>query len=583
MPNVCYFGGNQLWRSPDNADTWSAITNPLVGNITCIAVHPTDSMTLYVGTTQGRVYKVQKTGATWALTDVTTTDLTGPNLPTNVYLSDILVDTAGTVWVTIASVLWSESTGEFSNNHVYRRLPGAANWETRSMNLVQANPINTIVIDPLDNNRLFCGGDLGVFRTEDAGANWTVWDEGLPNVPVFDLAVHNPRRILRAATHGRSIWERPIDTTVCPMVDLYMRDNILDTGRVQPSPEASQHPFDPTIGVHHWQSVDIKVDAPEPDFQTTSPVTDYVSFESDVQHRNPRRNRTNRFYVQVHNRGVNKATNVQVRAFFANASAGLPTLPSDFWSGGKPFEGDPSGIDWIPIGTTRTIPELGPAEPGIIEWDWYVPDTAATHSCLLAFATCTEDPLDGSGMFNVDILERNRKQITLKNLHVDDPVPGMPMPAQDAYLLELHNTYQKDAFFDVVIHWENLPRETIIYVVFEVLPGEKPGIPGEPAVLERAGIKEIHSKIDLFQEKLEDRCGEFRHLDIHHIYQLYPRNDRMTIIPGVCVPYNGRRALAINLILPKHIKGESLQFSVSQQSGKRVTGGSTYILHPHNG
>lgn len=337
-PNVCYFGFDQkLWRSPDNADTWSTITNALTGYTTTIAVHPTDSTTIYVGTTQGHVYKVQKTGATWALADVTTTDLTAANLPANVYISDIAVDTAGTVWVTIASVLWSESTGEFTNNHVYRRLSGATSWETRSTGLVQANPINTIVIDPTDNNRLFCGGDVSVFRTEDAGATWTVWDEGLPNVPVFELAIHGPRRLLRAATHGRSIWERPIDTTVCPMVDLYMRDEIVDTGRVQPTQAYQPHPFIPGTLVSWWDSVDIKVDAPQPNFQTTSPVTDYVAFESDLQHRNPSRNRTNRFYVQVQNRGVNKATNVQVRAFFADASAGLPALPPDFWSAGKPL------------------------------------------------------------------------------------------------------------------------------------------------------------------------------------------------------------------------------------------------------
>ncbi len=180
-------GGSQLWRSPaatsgslGHAESWSAITSTLTGIITAIAIHPTDSNTVYVGTSQGHIYRVQKTGATWNLADVTTTDLTGANLPTSLYISDLVVDTAGTVWVTVAAVLWTESTGEFSNNHVYRRLAGASTWETRSNGLAQANPINSIVIDPTNQNRLFCGGDAGVFRTEDAGGNWTAWDEGLP-------------------------------------------------------------------------------------------------------------------------------------------------------------------------------------------------------------------------------------------------------------------------------------------------------------------------------------------------------------------------------------------------------------------
>src|SRR5205807_1177008 len=169
------------------------------------------------------------------------------------------------------------------------------------------------------------------------------------------------------------IWERPIDASVCPLVDLYMRDDILDTGRVQPTQAYQPHPFDPTLLVNWWESVDIKVDAPQPNFQTPMPITDYVAFASDIQHRNPSRSRTNRFYAQVHNRGVNKATNVQVRAFFADASAGLPALPADFWSAGKPFSADPSSTVWTPVGPTQTIAELDPAEPGIVECDWFVP------------------------------------------------------------------------------------------------------------------------------------------------------------------------------------------------------------------
>jgi hypothetical protein len=326
--------------------------------------------------------------------------------------------------------------------------------------------------------------------------------------------------------------------------------------------------------------MDIKVDAPDPNFQTSLPISDYVAFSSDMQHRNPARNRVNRFYVKVHNRGVNKATNVQVRAFFADASAGLPALPMDFWSAGKPFSADPSSTAWTPVGPTQTIAELDPAEPGIVEWDWFVPATAATHSCLLVLATCTEDPLSGTGVFDVATLVTSRKQVTLKNLHVDDPVAGMPLPAQDAYILELHNIYQEEVSFDIVFHWGNLPRETHIFIAFEALPEKKSEVPGDPAALEHAGIKAVHPKEELFPEKREGRCGEIRHLDIHHIYQLSPTEDRMTIIPGIQVPYGRSRTLAINLVLPEHIQKKAVQFNVIQQSGRRVVGGSTYLLHP---
>ena len=579
--NTCYFGGAQLWRSPaaapgspGNGDSWSAITNILSGNIAAIAVHPSDSTTIYVGTTNGHVYRVQRTGATWNLADVTTTDITGPNLPANVYISDLAVDSAGTVWVTLSSVLWSETTGEFSNDHVYRRLSGSSTWESRSTGLVQANPINSIVIDPTNSNRLFCGADVGVFRTENAGGMWTLWDEGLPNVTVFDLAIHGPRRLLRAATHGRSVWERSIDLATCPLVDLYMRDNILDSGRVQPTPEHVWHPFDSTIWVGHWQSEDIKVDGPQPNFQTPSPINDYVAFTT-LQHRTTRRNQTNRFYVQVHNRGVNTAHNVQVRAFFAPASGGLPTLPGDFWSSGKPFVGTPSGPDWTPLGPTRILGDLTPGEPGIGEWDWFVANSAPQHSCILAVATCDEDPLTGTGIFNPDFLVSNRKHVTLKNLNVEDAVPGTAMPPEQAFIMDLRAPSPEQRVADLRFQWGGLPRETKVFIVFSLGADNQPAVRAKPAELKRNGVIVNRQDAALFPAKIEDYIGKVSRLDRGRVYHLKPDRDGMTLIPSVSLPAKLPLKVVLNFILPSKGRG-TYQFDLVQLSGKRVVAGTTY-------
>lgn len=611
-PNVCYFGSNQLWRSSDNADTWSPITNLLINEpITAIAVHPADSTTIYVATEQGRVYRVQKTGPTWALAHVTTTDLTGPDLPANHAISDIAVDPIGTVWVTLSSVVFAPvvfgQPEEFSNDHVYRRVPWGTRWEIRSNSLARANPINTIVIDPTNNNRLFCGGDTGVFRTEDAGANWVPWDEGLPNAPVFDLAIFNPpplhwptagggttvihgsRRLLRAATHGRSVWERPIDVALCPRsADLYLRDNVTDTGRLVPMPAGQPHPFQPSTNVYWWQSVDIKVDAPEPNFQTPAPITDYVAFESDLQHRNPRPGSVNRFYVQVHNRGPRKATNVQVRAFFANAFVGPRLLPADFWSGGRPFVGTPSSTDWTPVGPTQTIAELEPGEPGVVVWEWSVPPSAATQFySLLAVATCAEDPVDVTGgfvdpsaMLDVAVAVPWSKYVALKSIFIGDPVFGSPLHLQPerGFILELHNSHHDRETCDLVFHWGSLPKQTRVFVTFERPRDKKPPVIAAPEDLKRLGIMPGRPKEKLFLEKQEGRCGEIRYFDLRHIYQLSPSMDRMTIIPAVRIPYDRPVAAAINLVLPKDMKQETAQFDVMQQSGKQIVGGCTYLV-----
>lgn len=573
--NTCYFGGAQLWRSPDNADTWSAITNVLTGNLTVIKVHPADSNTIFTGTTAGRIYRVQKTGMTWNLADVTTTDITGPNLPAGVYISDLDIDNAGNIWVSLSSILWSESTGEFTNDHIYRRAAGSTTWESRSTGLAQANPINSIVIDPLNSNRLFCGGDIGVFRTENAGAMWTAWDEGIPNTAIFDIGIHNPRRLLRAATHGRSIWERKIDAVSCPLVDLYMRDNIIDSGRVQPVPEGVVHPIDSTIWVGHWQSEDIKVDGPEPGFQTPAPITDYIAFTT-LQHRTTRRNQTNRFYVQVHNRGINTATNVQVRAFFAPASGGLPVLPADFWSAGKPFAGTPSGPNWTPVGPTINLGNLQPGDPAIAEWDWFVPASAPQHSCLMALCTCSEDPLSAAGTFNPDFLVSNFKQVTLKNLHVDDAVMGTAMPPEQAWVIDLNANSREERVADIHFRWGSLPKETKVFIAF-TSPENKPALQAKPAELERFGIAISRKSADLFPEKI-DNCREKPYpVDRKNIFQLSHVSRGMTIIPSVHLPAKGSLKMLLNIILPVK-EPRTYRFDIIQYFGKQVAGGNSYMV-----
>jgi len=48
--------------------------------------------------------------------------------------------------------------------------------------------------------------------------------------------------------------------------------------------------------------------------------------------RNPVRGRAANAYVQVSNRGLQPSLNVRVIALWADATAGLPVLPPDFWT-----------------------------------------------------------------------------------------------------------------------------------------------------------------------------------------------------------------------------------------------------------
>jgi hypothetical protein len=46
-----------------------------------------------------------------------------------------------------------------------------------------------------------------VWHSADRGGTWTPLPNGLPDAPVFDLQIHPTRRLLRACTHGRGLYE----------------------------------------------------------------------------------------------------------------------------------------------------------------------------------------------------------------------------------------------------------------------------------------------------------------------------------------------------------------------------------------
>jgi hypothetical protein len=89
----------------------------------------------------------------------------------------------------------------------------AATWSAAGGGIPSV-PINAFVIDPLNSSNLFAGTDIGVYASTDAGATWNVFGSGFPRVAVFDLAIQNSSRTLRAATHGRGIWELNIDAAL---------------------------------------------------------------------------------------------------------------------------------------------------------------------------------------------------------------------------------------------------------------------------------------------------------------------------------------------------------------------------------
>jgi len=210
-PNTLYFGSDRLYRSTNQGATMTVVSqNPIIAGqpITTIGIAPTDDNARIVGLRNGKVYATTN-GAT-TLIDVTSPSMPPPNSadtnqrravgravfdPTN---ANIAYVTFGGYTVPAGQHIWKTTN----------LAAGAAGWFPAG-NGIPDVPVNALVIDPASPQKLYAGTDIGVFLSTDGGGNWIPYNTGLPRVAVFDLSFFNgATRVLRAATHGRGLWER---------------------------------------------------------------------------------------------------------------------------------------------------------------------------------------------------------------------------------------------------------------------------------------------------------------------------------------------------------------------------------------
>jgi hypothetical protein len=292
----------------------------------------------------------------------------------------------------------------------------------------QANPVNAIALDPANPTHIYIGCEIGVFKSINEGVDWTPFRENLPNSAIADMQLHNEKRLLRVATIGRGVWERPLDPPPgAPQAGLYVRENLLDLGRRASLNVAVPNPFKPTEILQPHSSPDILVDTPFPvvgSFQTPKSTVDYtgggaadyigfVQMEQD----SPRSRSQSRVYVEALNRGPDDANQVTVRVFFAAKSGdSFPNLPADFWTAFP--DADPADTSvWKPLGPKQVIAKLRPAEPQVLRWDWDVPSSLEGTVGLLAVITGNEDPL-AETRFDVGLIARENNHIALREVGV---------------------------------------------------------------------------------------------------------------------------------------------------------------------
>ncbi len=218
-PRRLYFGTYRVYQTNDKAETWAPISGDLTAgqqwnNLTAIGVSSNPDI-VYAGSDTGKVSVTMNANsfanATWAdrsaglpnryISSITT----DPNLPLSAY-------------VTVSG---------FGAGHIFRTLDAGQTWTDISGDLPDI-PVNDLLVDPDISGTLYAGTDIGVFRSSNGSRSWWPLGDGLPYTIVTGVKIQKSTRTLRAATHGRGMWDLSVPVTAPRLVSF-----TVDTGTAQ--------------------------------------------------------------------------------------------------------------------------------------------------------------------------------------------------------------------------------------------------------------------------------------------------------------------------------------------------------------
>jgi photosystem II stability/assembly factor-like uncharacterized protein len=178
------------------------------GRVVGFAVHPTNPDVYYVAVASGGVWKTTNAGTSWT----PVFDNEG-----SYSIGYVALDPKDptVVWVGTGENNSQRSVGY--GDGVYKSADGGKSW-TRMKSMQASEHIGNILLDPRDSNTVYVaaqgplwgpGGDRGLYKTTDGGANWTKILNISDNTGVTDVVL-DPRNpdVLIAASYQRRrhVW-----------------------------------------------------------------------------------------------------------------------------------------------------------------------------------------------------------------------------------------------------------------------------------------------------------------------------------------------------------------------------------------
>lgn len=205
--NVFIAGTDNLWKSNNfflpGSPSWFPDSPELASRVSTVAFAASDSTcgTYALGTENGQLWLTSNNGAAWSNIDPA-------NAVPNRWVTGLVFEPSNPniLYVTLSG--FDEGTPG-QPGHIFKTvnaLAGSPTWTNVSppVNI----PCNAIVLNPLNPDNVWVGTDLGVLRSYNAGAAWSLiaLGYGMPYVAVFDLQINHATNLPVAFTHGRGAF-----------------------------------------------------------------------------------------------------------------------------------------------------------------------------------------------------------------------------------------------------------------------------------------------------------------------------------------------------------------------------------------
>lgn len=191
-PTIVYLGeDHELAKSVDGATTWTKISNFNSGQ-PLVTATIARSNNQYIYASDGNLIWVTKNGGTsWQ--SIRTTTIVGS-------VNDISVHPSNANKLTL-----------ITNAGVFKSDNAGTSWQDVTYDLPDVGKV-CILYQNSPQDIIYAGIWSGVYYLKPGTSNWVEYNNGLPNIPVFDMEINYTIGMLRVGTRGRGLWEVPIVT-----------------------------------------------------------------------------------------------------------------------------------------------------------------------------------------------------------------------------------------------------------------------------------------------------------------------------------------------------------------------------------